>query len=76
MAERERYSPKDIETRWQQRWDDDQLYRSQVDWSRPKHYALTMLPSPSGDLHIGHWFAMTPSDARARYMRMKGFNVP
>jgi leucyl-tRNA synthetase len=41
----------------------------------PKHYALTMLPYPSGDLHIGHWYAMAPSDARARYKRMKGFNV-
>ncbi len=36
---------------------------------------MTMLPYPSGDLHIGHWYAMTPSDARARFMRMKGFNV-
>ena len=35
--------------------------------AKPKHYALTMLPYPSGDLHIGHWYAMTPSDARARY---------
>lgn len=34
-----------------------------------------MLPYPSGDLHIGHWYAMSPSDARARYKRMKGFNV-
>ncbi len=34
-----------------------------------------MLPYPSGDLHIGHWYAMTPSDARARFMRMKGYNV-
>ena len=34
-----------------------------------------MLPYPSGDLHIGHWYAMTPPDARARFMRMKGFNV-
>ena len=75
MADRERYSPKDIEPRWQQRWDEDELYRSQVDWDRPKHYALTMLPYPSGDLHIGHWFAMTPSDARARWMRMRGYNV-
>ncbi|MFL7794463.1 MAG: class I tRNA ligase family protein, partial [Anaerolineae bacterium] len=41
----------------------------------PKHYALTMLPYPSGDLHIGHWYAMSPSDVRARYMRMKGYNV-
>ncbi len=34
-----------------------------------------MLPYPSGNLHIGHWYAMTPSDARARYLRMHGFNV-
>ncbi len=70
-----KYDPKSIEPRWQQRWEADKLYRSRVDWNRPKHYALTMLPYPSGDLHIGHWFAMTPSDARARYMRMKGYNV-
>ncbi|HLU09069.1 MAG TPA: leucine--tRNA ligase [Oceanobacillus sp.] len=75
MADREKYDPKSIEKKWQQRWEDDKLYRSKVDWSKPKHYALTMLPYPSGDLHIGHWFAMTPSDARARYMRMKGYNV-
>jgi leucyl-tRNA synthetase len=70
-----RYNPQAIEGKWQAKWEADKLYRSEVDWSRPKHYALTMLPYPSGDLHIGHWFAMTPSDARARYMRMKGFNV-
>ena len=64
-----------IEKKWQAKWEADQLYRSVIDESRPKHYALTMLPYPSGDLHIGHWYAMTPSDARARYMRMKGFNV-
>ena len=69
------YNPQDIEQKWQQRWDETQLYRSQVDWDKPKHYALTMLPYPSGDLHIGHWYAMTPSDARARYMRMQGYNV-
>jgi leucyl-tRNA synthetase len=75
MVERDRYNPQAIEPQWQQRWQEDGLYRSKVDWSKPKHYALTMLPYPSGDLHIGHWFAMTPSDARARYMRMRGFNV-
>ncbi|MCY3866450.1 MAG: leucine--tRNA ligase [Chloroflexi bacterium] len=71
----ETYQPHSIELKWQQRWEESQLYRSKVDWSKPKHYALTMLPYPSGDLHIGHWFAMTPSDARARWMRMKGYNV-
>jgi leucyl-tRNA synthetase len=71
----EPYDPSVVEPKWQQKWEDDQLYRAVVDWDRPKHYALTMLPYPSGDLHIGHWFAMTPSDARARFMRMRGYNV-
>lgn len=70
-----KYMPQDIESKWQKKWEETKLYRAEVDWDKPKHYALTMLPYPSGDLHIGHWFAMTPSDARARFMRMKGFNV-
>ena len=69
------YNPKEIEPKWQAKWEADGLYHSNIDESKPKHYALTMLPYPSGDLHIGHWYAMTPSDARARYMRMKGYNV-
>ncbi len=69
------FQPQAMEKKWQEKWDADQLYRSVIDESKPKHYALTMLPYPSGDLHIGHWYAMTPSDARARYMRMKGYNV-
>ncbi len=69
------YNPQAIEQKWQKKWEETNLYRSEVDWNKPKHYAVTMLPYPSGDLHIGHWFAMTPSDARARYMRMKGYNV-
>ena len=69
------YDPAAIEPKWQEQWETDGLYRAKVDWDRPKHYALTMLPYPSGDLHIGHWFAMTPSDARARFMRMRGYNV-
>ncbi|MFN2197184.1 MAG: leucine--tRNA ligase [Anaerolineales bacterium] len=69
------YNPSEIEPKWQERWEADGLYRAEIDPSKPKHYALTMLPYPSGNLHIGHWYAMTPSDARARYMRMRGFNV-
>src|SRR2546421_6247337 len=71
----EKYNPQQIEPKWRTRWEADKLYRSVVDPSRPKYYALTMLPYPSGDLHIGHWYAMSPSDARARLMRMRGYNV-
>lgn len=69
------YVPASIEAKWQKKWETDGLYHSDIDNSRPKHYALTMIPYPSGDLHIGHWYAMAPSDARARYKRMNGFNV-
>jgi leucyl-tRNA synthetase len=69
------YNHKEIESKWQKKWEADKLYRSVIDNSKPKHYALTMLPYPSGDLHIGHWFSMIPPDTRARFMRMKGYNV-
>ncbi len=69
------YNPQEIENKWQRKWEESKLYRSEVNPDRPKYYALTMLPYPSGNLHIGHWYAMTPSDARARYMRMRGYNV-
>ena len=71
----ERYIPANIEGKWQYKWAADGLYHSDIDPKKKKHYSLTMLPYPSGNLHIGHWYAMTPSDARARYLRMKGFNV-
>ena len=69
------FNPQAFEPKWQKKWEKDQLYRSVIDESRPKHYALTMLPYPSGDLHIGHWYAMIPPDARARFKRMQGYNV-
>ncbi len=71
----ETYNPKEIEPKWQARWDADRLYRAVIDPNKPKFYALTMLPYPSGDIHIGHWYAMAPSDVRARYKRMCGYNV-
>ncbi len=70
-----RYNPQEIEGKWQERWAADDLYRVRDDDPRPKYYALTMYPYTSGDLHIGHWYAMAPADVHARFMRMRGYNV-
>ena len=70
-----RYNPAEIEGKWQERWREDEIYRVRDDDPRPKWYELTMYPYPSGDLHIGHWYAMGPSDCHARFRRMQGYNV-
>ncbi|HEV8281151.1 MAG TPA: leucine--tRNA ligase [Candidatus Limnocylindrales bacterium] len=72
----ERYEPTKIEPRWQARWAELGLHETDLqDSSRPKSYILTMYPYPSGDLHIGHWYIVTPTDALARFHRMHGENV-
>ena len=71
----EHYKHEEIEAKWQARWEEDRLYQPWRDPDKTKFYALTMLPYPSGDLHIGHWYAMTPSDARVRFKRMQGYNT-
>lgn len=70
-----KYNPQDIEKKWQDRWGQDHLYEVKENDPRPKFYALTMFPYTSGDLHIGHWYALAPSDVYARYKRMQGYNV-
>ena len=70
-----RYNHKEIESRWRERWERDGIYKVRDDDPRPKWYELHMYPYPSGDLHIGHWYAMAPSDAHARFKRMQGYNV-
>jgi len=71
----DQYRPREIEQKWQQRWAADRLYEVREESERRKFYALTMFPYTSGDLHIGHWYAMAPSDAYARFKRMQGYNV-
>ena len=70
-----RYDSLSIDRKWQQRWEDDGLHRVNDDDPRPKWYEMTMYPYPSGDLHIGHWYAMAPADCHARFRRMQGYNV-
>ncbi len=71
----DKYNSQEIEKKWQQKWAEDKLYEVHDDDPRPKYYALTMFPYTSGDLHIGHWYPMAPSDVYARYRRMRGYNV-
>ncbi|HEX8940332.1 MAG TPA: leucine--tRNA ligase, partial [Candidatus Limnocylindrales bacterium] len=72
----DRYDPAAIEPRWQARWAELRLHETDLhDEGREKFYLLTMYPYPSGDLHIGHWYIITPSDAIARFQRMHGRNV-
>jgi leucyl-tRNA synthetase len=70
-----RFDPREIESKWQERWARDGIYRVHDDDPRPKWYELHMYPYPSGDLHIGHWYAMTGADVHARFKRLQGFNV-
>ena len=70
-----RYNPRKIDRKWQERWEKDGIYKVRDDDPRPKWYELTMYPYPSGDLHIGHWYAMAPADCHARFRRMQGYNV-
>ena len=75
-SKRERYNPNEIEQRWQHAWAEADLYAMDHDIDPDRAwYQLTMLPYPSGDLHIGHWYAMAPADAQARYKRMRGHSV-
>src|SRR2546422_856930 len=57
-----RYDAVTLEAKWQTRWEKDRLHEARDFDPRPKFYFLTMYPYPSGDLHIGHWYAMAPSD--------------
>ncbi|HYT28532.1 MAG TPA: leucine--tRNA ligase [Ktedonobacteraceae bacterium] len=75
MITRTKYSPKEIEKKWQTQWEAQQLYHAPDDSPKPKFYNLVMLPYPSGDLHIGHWFNYTGTDTYGRFIRMQGYNV-
>lgn len=70
------YNHRDIESRWQNYWRENKVYKTAVDKSRPKYYVLDMFPYPSGaGLHVGHPLGYIASDIYSRYKRLRGFNV-
>ena len=72
-----RYNPAEIEPKWQQYWEENQTFRTDVwDFSKPKYYVLDMFPYPSGvGLHAGHPEGYTATDIMSRMKRMQGYNV-
>ena len=70
-----RFPHQEIEKKWQDRWEKEKTYSVTDDGDGENWYELTMYPYPSGDLHVGHWFAMTGADIHARFKSMRGYNV-
>ncbi len=72
----QRYNPKEIESKWQQVWEDSKIYQVQENSDKPKKFILEYFPYPSGAaMHVGHVRNYAIGDAMARFARMRGYNV-
>ncbi len=70
------YSPSEVEAKWQKKWEEAGVFKTDLQKAKNPYYSLVMFPYPSGDkLHIGHWYNYAPADSIARFKKMQGYDI-